>query len=145
MEARELRIGNWVIDPHHAELYEKTFGFVEITSLTSGEYCHWRAPFIVGRVHSGNKYENIQPIPLTPEILKKAGFSQSFTSDPQEQDASQVFKLDELKIHKPSEKHPTLLFFADDLEIELKHVHQLQNLFYCLTGTELNIQMDANL
>jgi len=80
----------------------------------------------------------LEPIPLTEEWLVRAGFSSSFSSDPQNFPASKKFELNGFKIHQPIEDVEQFIFepIVDDC-IELKSVHQLQNLTFALTGQEL--------
>jgi hypothetical protein len=71
---------------------------------------------------------NVQPIPLTEEWLVKFGF-----------------KKDEYYnaiVKQPIELHvQDNIYWCDILwnSMEIKHVHQLQNLFFALTGEELII------
>ena len=55
MKSNELRVGNYVLNPYKNEVF-KVRGF-DIGALDDGMDC-----------------ESMQPIPLTPEILEKAGF-----------------------------------------------------------------------
>lgn len=78
----------------------------------------------------------LNPIPLTHEILEKAGFSYHHTNP----------TVSEWFIHD----NPNMLgaiVFEDDKYVyegykhEIKSVHQLQNLFHALTGEELEIKL----
>jgi hypothetical protein len=66
-------------------------------------------------------WENIKPIELTEEILFKCVFA-----------LNHVF----LYKHEGSFWHDTL-----NGSIEIKYLHQLQNLYYILTGKELEIKI----
>jgi hypothetical protein len=119
MKAQELRIGNWVnrlptkgIPP--MQLCEKTLG----TILSSDFYI-----------------KTLEPIPLTEEWLLKFGFEW----------------IEEA--HGYFDKHHAVYLWAsgtidfhpfctndEDCQIELKHVHSLQNLYFALTGEELTIK-----
>jgi hypothetical protein len=116
MEANELRIGNWINDIMG--------GFCQITA---DDIANWEAI-------------NAQPIPLTPEILEKSGFQW------------------EVSDHKPQcEKNGVLFFlyedgsigvggwvYSDYIEIgnaNARYLHQLQNLYFALTGEELEIKI----
>jgi len=67
-------------------------------------------------------WDRIKPIPLTEEIYRKIeiqlirkGFSYGF------------------------QKMKITLYLSDEWEIESEYLHQLQNLFFALTGEELKI------
>ena len=79
-------------------------------------------------LHYGWRNENYKGIPLTEEWLLKFGFDKDiFTCG---------YKADIVKG----------ILYLDYGEIELtevKHVHQLQNLYFALTGEELKIQENA--
>lgn len=84
---------------------------------------------------------SVQPIPLTPEIFLRNGFSQSFTSDPQEPNASQVFEIDYLSIHQHNENENRFYWYYGEIEVEIKSIHQLQNLHFTLFQAELSITL----
>ena len=76
------------------------------------------------------EHESFSPIPLTEEWLLKFGF--------------EVYKFD----HKKNQYRfkDRLIVIRDDLFCDygtgviIKHVHQLQNLYFCLCGEELTIK-----
>ena len=84
-------------------------------------------------------YEDIKPIPLTEEWLRKFNAESYFTSDPQETQASKVFKFGDVKIHMCNEDVEEFMFESFEF-IKIKTVHQLQNLHFALTGTELTYE-----
>jgi hypothetical protein len=72
-------------------------------------------------------------IPLTPQILKKAGFDGKWLrAGGSELD----YKDDELGITGPDSCTSGQTFYAP-----CKHLHQLQNLYFALTGEELSITL----
>lgn len=130
MEAKELRIGNWV------NLYDDFNS--EVTGLTNtkkvwcvnnptNEGCAWYA-------------DKINPIPLTEEWLLKFGFEEE-----EEQDElldTLMFSKDNITRVEFSNKHRQLYWhdnYSSIYHIELIYVHQLQNLYFFLTGEELTI------
>ena len=126
MKANELRIGNWVD-------YEKTTHI--ITAIDSGNYGRSRW---IKQSASEPDYEHtfkeIEPIPLTPEILEKAGFYY--------QELSEGLYFNEMFGYIENGKEGFIM--ADDmgensLHYEIKYLHQLQNLYFALTGEELEI------
>lgn len=112
MEARELRIGNIV---------EKN-GVEYVADHVTIAMAH-----------------NYHPIPLTPEILEKCaivvlGSKWLLTED---KDSHYIWRNDNGKI----------FYVIDDFghdgrsEVEIKYLHQLQNLYFALTGEDLKIEL----
>ena len=62
------------------------------------------------------------PIPLTPEILEKVRF------------AGTIFPA-QLSISDSGK------YYWGNINVELKYLHQLQNLYFALTGEELEIKL----
>lgn len=128
MKANELRIGNWVD-------YEKTTHI--ITAIDSGNYGRSRW---IKQSASEPDYEHtfkeIEPISLTPEILEKAGFHKhnnawvmpDFNENNYTKDYFTIWDYD-----------GTYNLNTTQFPIELKSLHQLQNLYFALTGEELEI------
>lgn len=93
-------------------------------------------------------YKKLDPIPLTPEILEKCGFERVKPKDDDWWTHPMLSFMNgyylpynswtsancfEIK----SDKFPEVVTHYT----EAKHLHQLQNLFFCLTGTELNYRL----
>lgn len=112
MQANELRIGNWVIKNDGVEDYFHKVGPYDIVSM-----------------------DNLQPIPLTPVILKKAGFkySASFGDCMYEKDELQMDENFNPYVREGDE----YLYYGNQLEF----VHELQNLYFALNKKELEIQL----
>ena len=84
--------------------------------------------------HTGS---TLMPIPFTTEILDKAGFKKLYTS---------IYlyneKLNLSSLQYDDEKNCVYLEFeGQKCSIELNYVHQLQNLYFTLTGEELEINL----
>ena len=121
IEAKDLRIGNYF------EVYEKRIEQVSELRLTSIQ-------------NYINEYFEVdcKPIPLTEEWLIKFGFG--------------ISEFDNEMIDNVSLKDVVIGYNYDRgiLELEgeteslylnhIKHVHQLQNLYFALTGEELTIK-----
>jgi len=117
----ELRIGNW---------YE-----VDATSLTEKSYSvfeDWQ--------QTENYIYDCSPIPITPEILGKCGFRivnhihgySFYTFDRNVENKKHLPPIDWCE-------NKTLY-----LGYNVKHcesLHQLQNLYFAITGQELNVQL----
>lgn len=127
IKIEELRIGNWVIwkdvlkDNHREELDPCEDEPYKLCSYDEFEWVH-----------------EFDPIPLTHEILLKCGFEEGawFLHIPKcnlyfvwFSDTGTV----ELEISEGT--------YSPGLNYECKHLHQLQNLYYALTGKELNIEL----
>jgi hypothetical protein len=119
IKENEIRIGNWVID----NTREKS----RYIKLDSNE--------VYELIGTGN-WDYIEPIPLTPEILEKAGFEED--------------KLHECYVIKQFGCGVAIEFFDNEInlvghksaeDLPCKYVHQLQNLIYSLTGEELMIEL----
>lgn len=127
MQAKELRIGNWV---NWVEYFDDTY--IQITGMASGNfedvYFTWEGE--TERDASITK-GFIKPIPLTEEILLKSGF----TSGGIEED---VYKLQDFYVDLREE---SVLIGGEWIGLEFKYVHTFQNLYFALTGEELNIEL----
>jgi hypothetical protein len=120
MKPSELRIGNYIL----------------------GEVEDWK----VGRVTAINIMGNddvsldidaesylitdIQPIPLTEEWLLKFGFTHENTIGGWSKWSNKKMKLLDMKFY----------FESSEYFIRVEYVHQLQNLYFALTGEELTIK-----
>jgi hypothetical protein len=126
INARELRLGNWVEDEDESHLR------FQVTHIEQGIGFVSDMIFINGRAEHG-----IIPIPLTHEILEKAGFEMY-------QETKYVHRYTHLansKIGYEYEKGEPGRATYFNHYINCKYLHQLQNLYYCLTGKELEITL----
>ena len=126
MKANELRLGNYIIFDG------------KITEVQKVD---------IGLILDGYHKEYYKPIPLTEEWLIKSGFKFY--------DGSELYgylyydkRITENLVLTISEKNGiyTWCFGDEDLItedwLEIKHVHQLQNMWFALTGEELTIKED---
>jgi hypothetical protein len=150
MKANELRIGNWV--KINDEIFEEgyligydiyTTNEFQITGFNDGSsmkgckvICFYEIPSKIfeGTIHSGCRDLDIDPITLTEEWLLRFGFED-------DRDNLMVLRKDVFE------------FFFDKKDIcgvnlyekwdgnflcgDIQYVHQLQNLYFALTGEEL--------
>lgn len=121
LKAADCRVGNWL--SKHGEQYQ-------ITSAT-----------IVGLERGDSE---VEPIPLTEEWLLKFGFEKREASSCVawhigENPITHDWLFDLVWLDKPeligAENYP---FYRNGYHL-IKYVHQLQNLFYCLCGKELEL------
>lgn len=77
-------------------------------------------------------YDYLTPIPLNPEWLQRMSFDQS----------GEAFELGDLPIDFKIEKEGDYLYWnqSELPDVQIKNVHQLQNLYFALTGEELTIK-----
>jgi len=110
MKANELRIWNWVNDPIHNKCN------IELNKYTFSAFIlDWR--------------NDLKPIPLTEEWLLKFGFRT---------EESSCFELDNIQINTSRELMWINTKCKYNIEIGMPdYIHQLQNLYFSLTNTEL--------
>lgn len=115
MKPNELRIGNWVNTMHG-------YGRINEIGMCGGGFTI---------EHGYHDEDWLEPIPLTPEILERAMGSERYIK------AGEIIK---------GFKDGYLFGFSDNeygMEefTELKYLHQLQNLYFALTGEELEVKL----
>jgi hypothetical protein len=121
MKANELRIGNWFNE----------FGIPK--QVTPNLILKLYQIEIAGKVAI-----DISPIPLTPEILVKAGFeNKSSTTD-------YIFEYGNFIIGGTRKRLFPSVWGEDGLQDYgnlIEYVHELQNLYFALTGKELTFDL----
>lgn len=126
---KQLRIGNLIEDELAGNLTLQVTGIIE-------QHC------FVKRIDEPLSYDLqwgfIQPIPLTEEWLVRMGFKKKkYFGEWTYNDIITFYKG--LKQGYLGCPHPE----GEDIDVECKHVHQLQNLYYALTGKELSISQET--
>ena len=130
MKATELRMGNYIYDRDidfskggdRLVSYSKVFAI----SISTIDIEH------DGHFTDGIPVDTIRPIPLTKEWLAKFGYKQ-------------VNELGDGATAWEKRKSRFLYFkdrgvkIAGSSHVELKYVHQLQNLYFALTGNEIDV------
>lgn len=133
---QELRLGNWVLIGGRPQKIDSIVSDKNMDVLYSGVNIE------LERGYYGDAaliaYSNPEPIPLTPEILEKAGFEllpgghhYAYGENPLTHDYMIVVKYSVI-ING---------FFYQNGHFHIKHLHQLQNLYFALTGQELEIEL----
>jgi len=154
--ANELRVGNLIFwNPKLLNLNTTLVGFqVEVFAILKDKISYifpgieYRVePFEDNLLQKETPYkslEEFEPIILTPEMLTRYGFEQSshylnrfvYYKHQDEQFLKIDINILEYKVS---------LSFADDQKVDLplhyKFLHQLQNLYFALTGEELEINL----
>ena len=119
IEVKELRIGNY------AKHFEN--GIV----LTVGRTIAFKTPTNTIRVD----VDDLQPITLTEEWLLKFGFIYTDDVDNLNRD----YKLQEFEIQLHLDVNDFMCCNTIPNYVQIKYVHQLQNLYHALTGEELTL------
>ena len=122
MKASELRIGNWIL---YADIWQQVFSIAETA---------------INIAQNPLKMSFTGPILLTIKILLKCGI--------EDMSGDQMYAKLTLKIEDDG-----LLIFSWHIKksifewvdfngyaIDIKHLHQLQNFYFALTGQELTIK-----
>lgn len=142
LEPKDLRIGN-ILDydgkfVHVTNLsldiddeYQETIGFCE-WGKTKNEKSDWNRSLC----------DKLSPIPLTPEILEKCGFKKNGTFDKQFNNGNQI------EIDLSDEYKGEVWLGGSDsctngmgFVANCQYLHQLQNLYFALTGEELTVNL----
>ena len=119
MEAKELRIGNYYIDIDDKLTELSGYELYQMTIKENTE--------ILGETE-------FRPIPLTEEWLLKFGF----VFDSYGEYCKGAYSLDNEYTDKGV--YNFVIHKETCLDIEIKYLHQLQNLYFALTNEELTIQ-----
>jgi len=146
IKTNELRVGNWVLH-HQSPLQIESIWRTGINATPSQSYG-------MCEIEPDAEFEVIEPIRLTPEILDKCGFEQRPIDTevcyclPYKRPLSKEAKHDLVLLDYAfaSEEHKGEYAAAireHDRDIQfaitmVKYLHQLQNLYFSLTGTDLN-------
>lgn len=121
IDVKELRIGNWVMRKQHIPLLDGDVKYLQVT-IRELQDCQ----------HYGKDWA-FEPIPLTPDILGKIKGCMV--------DIAFCGIGDFIIIHY-YDTQKKVLFNGNYVGIiHLQYLHQLQNLYSCLTGKELEIEL----
>ena len=128
MTAKELRIGNYFF----------IGGLDRYVKVSSVFLSHFKCTDENG-IDFNNHQNNIKPIELTEEILLKCGFELKGI----------IFRINngfdnQFDINYSLSRDMFYYYsskYGIYTEVEIKYLHQLQNLYFALTNEELNIQL----
>lgn len=130
MIIQELKIGNWVYD-------SKTTMFPMQVVAIGTDWIH--LDFFGNEGDVWEVYpQDVEPIPITEEILLKCGFEK-------EPFSSKIYKIN-------TDDYCVIYYFEGNtldvrtkdgnrVSILCKHIHQLQNAYYLVTNKELEINL----
>lgn len=123
MKATDFRINNWVYSTTHQQNYK------------------------IIRLEKDSELINIEPIELTEEWLLKFSFAKDNQNNYRKYDDETCGVLGIVE-HKKLYTNEHLSFFFNvggsyaisSIDFQIKYVHQLQNLYFALCGSELTIK-----
>lgn len=120
METRELRIGNLISTINSTE--------IEVNKIGNDP--------LNGEMINGFEARQYKPIPLTEEWLIRFGFDGY--SNPNNT-GSRIFRNKGFRLLLSDDK--IILKDYNESRVNIKYVHQLQNLHVCLTGEDIILMM----
>lgn len=134
MTINELRIGNLVLDDEGAI---STVESIELCPRDLGYAIHLKDSFYI------TKIEDVKPIPLDEEWLVKLGFEKSTYEDVQwhEMDLNNDNYCDLYLMSGNKNGFLDVVLFPYEDWFRYRYVHQLQNIYFSLTGTELKVKL----
>lgn len=149
IQVQELKIGNWIFDDN--KTYSKVIGFSPFdhsARCDEPEGCDVLIDLYEndGNVRRGYICDSNKciSIPLSEDILVKAGFENTGNS------FTKIFRRKDVLISQTLgiPKEFSFGYYREPgrmgtTAVVFHYLHQLQNLFYALTGTELNINLST--
>jgi len=126
LQAEELRIGNWVTVPRRKdnEFYDKSVQLGAIGKNTFGILEDGKSLVAIK--------DNLSPILITEDILLSSGFVKKI-------DGTWIVYINGWIALWKLESDDR--FQVEDTYTDIYYVHQLQNLYFALTGEELEIEL----
>lgn len=118
IKTKELRVGNYVTINNGFEM------LVHSIFQHDTVYLDFIPPLINEADMWEEDFKDINPIQITEDILFKLGFKDKGFGD---------FKKGAIRLSRESKKH----FVTNGFFVEIEYVHQLQNLYFAVTGEDL--------
>lgn len=123
MDVKELRIGNLVC--YNGEV-------AKVKQITKHKIGYHTKPYEMGMNYA--RLCEIEPILITEELLLKCGFDEPC-------DGVYEHNYEEFEVTKEVENWWVTWNGGSDFWFRIKHIHQLQNAYYLVTGKELEIKV----
>jgi len=131
IKVNELRIGNYVYNNENKLSRIKQINAIGTVLLNNLEFYNEDAEW-------GQHCNEISGIPLTIEILLSCGFDETINNrDSGYRQIGKVVNGHDFMFTIECNCGPE--FYFDMVGVELNYLHQLQNLFFALTSTELKV------
>lgn len=141
MRANELRIGN-LIAMNLADFPENYFKVMEVAETAMMVTDEWNCEISIRTGHDFYDVENMEPIPLTEEWLNQFGFNMNpdWTHEPND-GATALLDLGYFRICR-NMMGGIMLEDKSGIStgVGVDYVHQLQNIYFVLTGEELKLK-----
>jgi hypothetical protein len=131
MKATELRIGNFIQD----KKWKTAWKINCFLGLSTVEVDTAAVDFPTDSCHEPSLH-TLEPIPLTEEWLERFGFNNNYPVSSREY---LIDSNDEVVLINHYEKGFLITLTWWDAGMYVKYVHQLQNLYFALTGQELTL------
>lgn len=141
IDSKELRIGNVVNSPEDEIVFIESVDekWCSVRNIGDGEF----------HDSYGCPIGNLEPIPLSPELLIKCGFTKYRYPDHSERKMKEMYFINSGYIHITFVMGETVLAgksYSDTdsqviLSKSIRHLHHLQNLFFSLNNSELKIEL----
>ena len=121
MKPQELRVGNYIGHREYGELYCETVAWFDADEIHTDE---------------GNDYDwgDVEPVPLTEDWLRDFGFEWKKDNQWWIPSKGNSFRPELRMIYNETDFYFMVSAFY---EIRIEHIHQLQNLYFALTGKGL--------
>lgn len=137
IQANELRIGNNVLQNGrvvYVESISEDRGIINVNIETELDGSAWL---------NGIDLNELDPIPLTPEILEKFGFEKDDNDlEFHHEDFCSWYEKEYPIIGRlVTSNFGTYLFDEETDTLRIYFLHQLQNLYFALTGQELEVNL----
>ncbi len=127
IQAHELRIGNYVEDRFDVKNIQiRPLDIDDFTAIANYQRSNHPFPYM--------------PVSLTPDILLKCGAVKDIVSGWNFELMDGSCRMLEIEKWSTIEKY-SFSFVGSDFISNCKYVHQLQNLYFVLTGEDLKIQL----
>ena len=129
MKATELRIGNYFLDNRKLPKIMLSDVNVQVESIGEGGVNYWCAQ---GDFDWDFTFDEMSPIPITEEWLLKFGLKSRLTRIP-------TYYKNNFNIRSKRPDWITSIGISGYL-FKIGYIHQLQNLYFALTGEELELK-----
>jgi hypothetical protein len=134
IKANELRIGNWIVSDNDDALYK--IETIEKHGVMLF-YCDVDKTDGLRQFECFSTFEEIKPVMLYDELLGMCGFTEGYSGNEQTN-----YYLNNVEIIYSLNVEPHFLYKRSLTTFaSFSSLHQLQNLYFALTGQELEVKL----